>query len=193
MNWNRPINTPKDTYPTKRSMNLFIKVDRTTKPASIALYVLFALVVLLALAKILVFDRWMAVNELQQQYDALERTVEQQTEQLANYSEIEREYILYSSTEEEKTMVDRMEILNLIDSAVRPVADISSISIKGTQVLVQFGGISLSETAQVVTELEKSPLVAKTTVDTASSLEENKDVVDANILIELNVQEEPQA
>lgn len=38
-------------YPAKRSMNLFYKPDRTTKPATIALYVLFVLVCLLGLGK----------------------------------------------------------------------------------------------------------------------------------------------
>ena len=39
-------------YPTKTSMNLFYKPDRTTKPATAALYVLFVLVCLLGLGKL---------------------------------------------------------------------------------------------------------------------------------------------
>ena len=31
----------KSAYPTKTSMNLFYKPDRTTKPATVALYTLF--------------------------------------------------------------------------------------------------------------------------------------------------------
>ena len=48
----------KAAYPAKRSMNLFYKPDRTTKPATIALYVLFVLVCLLGLGKFLVYDVW---------------------------------------------------------------------------------------------------------------------------------------
>lgn len=36
--------------PTKRTMNLYFKPDRTTRPATVALYVLFVLVVLLGLS-----------------------------------------------------------------------------------------------------------------------------------------------
>ena len=38
------------SYPTKRTMNLFYKPDRTTKPATIALYILFGLVCILGLS-----------------------------------------------------------------------------------------------------------------------------------------------
>ena len=47
------------SYPTKRTMNLFYKPDRTTKPATIALYILFGLVCILGLSKFLVYDLWM--------------------------------------------------------------------------------------------------------------------------------------
>ena len=33
----------KDEYPVKQTLNLYYKPDRTTKPATIALYVLFVL------------------------------------------------------------------------------------------------------------------------------------------------------
>ena len=48
--------------PTKRTMNLYFKPDRTTRPATVALYVLFVLVVLLGLSKVLVYDLWMEVD-----------------------------------------------------------------------------------------------------------------------------------
>ena len=53
----------KTTVPTKGTMNLYYKPDRTTKPATIALYVLFALTVLLGLSKVLVYDLWIQVEE----------------------------------------------------------------------------------------------------------------------------------
>ena len=50
------MNGKKPVYPTKRSMNLYFKEDRTTAPATAALYVLFAAAVLLGLGKIMVYD-----------------------------------------------------------------------------------------------------------------------------------------
>jgi len=55
----------KTGYPVKRSMNLYYKPDRTTKPATVALYVLFALVCLLGLGKFLVYDIWVETREAQ--------------------------------------------------------------------------------------------------------------------------------
>ncbi|WP_304737756.1 hypothetical protein, partial [Dubosiella newyorkensis] len=51
------------SYPEKRTMNLFYKPDRTTKPATIALYLLFAFTVLLGLSKVLVYDLWVETQD----------------------------------------------------------------------------------------------------------------------------------
>ena len=51
--------------------------------------------------------------------------------------------------------------------------------------LVEFSGVSLVETAALVSQLEESPLVARTTVDTAASETGNSAVVDVEMLIEL--------
>ena len=62
----------KAAYPTKTSMNLFYKPDRTTKPSTIALYTLFALVLMLGLVKWLVYDLWMEKQEAEQALAAAE-------------------------------------------------------------------------------------------------------------------------
>ena len=46
----------KDAYPTKTTINFYIKEDKTTGVSTVLLYVIFAIVVLVALGKVLVFD-----------------------------------------------------------------------------------------------------------------------------------------
>ena len=82
MKWNTDVRQlmagKKTVYPTKRSMNLYFKVDRTTAPATAALYVLFALAVLLALGKIMIYDFMMQEKQQENQLLSLEqRTVQQ--------------------------------------------------------------------------------------------------------------------
>ena len=60
MNWNRNMSREewkkRRAYPSKRTMNLYYREDRTARPATVLLYVLFLLVVLGALGKVLIFD-----------------------------------------------------------------------------------------------------------------------------------------
>ena len=82
-----------------------------------------------------------------------------------------------------------MDVLDLIDEVIRPAAHISQVTIQDQQVLVEFSGVTLVETADIVSRLEASPLVARTTVDTAAS-EEDRATVDVDMLIELSGGEE---
>lgn len=179
-----------DTYPTKRKMNLYYKEDRTTWPATVALYVLFVIVVLIGLAKVLVYDRMVAVNDLKDQYGKIESQIANYQSELSDFEEIQNQYFRYSATEEEENQIDRMELLNLIDSAIRSSAKVQSVQIQDHVVLVQFSGITLSNTAGIVEKLETSELVESIQVDTASTTETNSNVVNANLYINLVGNEE---
>lgn len=186
----------KTAYPVKRSMNLFYKPDRTTRPATAALYVLFILVCLLGLGKILVYDLWAETTQARRTLAAAEEERSGVLAQLADYNEVKERYNRYAATEEERALLDRMEILALLDGAVGATADMGSISISGNTVRLQFSGVTLAETARIVEKLEASPLEASTTVSTAATTREGNAVQDegapvqANMLIELQKEAE---
>ena len=175
----------KSAYPTKTSMNLFYKPDRTTKPATVALYVLFVLVCLLGLSKLLVYDLWMENQEAQQNLAVVQDQMNSAMLQLADYEEVRERYSRYSATEEERALVDRMEVLNLLDEAVAGTAQLDSVSISGDTVQVQFSGVTLAETAQIVHVLESSPIVAGTVVNTAATTENDGALVQTSVMIQL--------
>jgi hypothetical protein len=174
-----------EVYPSKRHMNLYYKPDRTTKPATVSLYVLFGLVVLLGLAKLFIYDPMMEAAQLEEEYASYQNQLAEYEEKLTGFNEVQYQYQLYAATEDEQMLVDRMEILDLIDQVIRPVAQIESITIQDAQVLVQFSGVSLSYTGTIVDQLEQSSLVAETTVDTATTTVDGVDVVKVNILMTL--------
>ena len=175
----------KAAYPDKRSMNLYYKPDRTTKPSTIALYVLFVLVCLLGLSKILVYDVWMETTAAQRELAAVENQLNGIMLELRDYNEVRERYNRYSATEEERALVDRMEVLALLEGAVGSAADIHTISVSDDTVQLQFSGVTLAQTAQIVRALEASPIVAYTTVNTASTTANESDLVQANVLIYL--------
>ena len=174
----------KAAYPAKRSMNLFYKPDRTTKPATIALYVLFVLVCLLGLGKFLVYDVWVETTEAQRALTAAEEQLEGVLLELTDYSR-------YSATEDERDLIDRMEVLALLDEAVGTTAVMDAVSIGGSTVQLQFSGVTLAQTARIVSALEASPIVAYTMVNTAATTQsegapaDDSAPVQASVLIQL--------
>lgn len=168
-------------------MNLFYKPDRTTKPATIALYVLFALVCLLGLGKFLVYDLWVETSDAQRALAAAETQLNGVMAELTDYNEVRERYNRYSATDEEQALIDRMEVLALLDDAVGSAAAMDVVSINGDLVQIQFSGVTLAQTAQIVRELESSPIVAGTTVNTAATTPEQaaSSLVQASVLIQL--------
>lgn len=179
----------KEVYPTKRTMNLYFKQDRTTAPATAALYILFALVVLLGLSKVLIYDPWTELNQMEAQALALEEQQAEYQFQLRDYRDVLERYVRAAPTQEELTQVDRLEILDLIDSAVRPEAAISQVTIQGDQVLLSFSGVTLGEAAELVARLSASPLVSQVSVDTAASAQENQSEVDVTVYFKVSAEE----
>ena len=62
-----------------------------------------------------------------------------------------------------------MKIFSLLDSAIGSTADMSSVTISGSTVQVQFTDVTLAQVAEIVNRLEASPIVERTTVNTAST------------------------
>jgi len=153
----------------KRTMNLFYKPDRTTKPATVALYVLFFLTCLLGLGKVLVFDLWVETEQARQTLAATENQLSGLMLELADYDEVKTRYIRYSATEEERALIDRMEVLDLLDKAVGATATLENVAISGDTAQIHFSGVTLAQTARIVQALEASPIVAGTVVHTAST------------------------
>lgn len=178
--------------PTKRTMNLYFKPDRTTRPATVALYVLFVLVVLLGLGKVLVYDLWAEVDRARTALSAAEAQVAAEMAELAGYDEVRERYQRYSATDEERELIDRMEVLDLLDRAVGSAGELSSVGMSGRMVQVQFSAVTLAQTADIVKSLEASDIVESTTVNTAATTQEGGDLVSASILIQLQKEVEGQ-
>lgn len=179
-------------FPAKTSMNLFYKPDRTTKPATAALYILFVLTCLLGLSKPLVYDLLEETGRARQEQAAVEAELAAARSALGDYDQIRERWLRYVPTEEEKALVDRMEVLALLDKAVGPAASKESVSISGDDVRLCFHDATLAQTAPIVRLLEASPLVAEVTASSALSTEETPpgDSAPARVDIMIRLQKE---
>lgn len=179
------VKTKQEVYPTKGTMNLYYKQDRTTAPATVMLYVLFGLVVVLALSKVLIYDVWYEVRQLEQQATTAQAENDAMMAELADYETVHQMYIRSIQTQREAAQVEPTAVLNLIDQVVRPVAAISQVSVVDNQVVLTFSGVSLSRAAELVAQLEQSPLVTGAAVDTATSTEGQQELVEIQVYLTL--------
>lgn len=179
------VKTKQEVYPTKGTMNLYYKQDRTTAPATMMLYVLFGLVVVLALSKVLIYDVWYEVRQLEQQATTAQAENDAMMAELADYETVHQMYIRSIQTQREAAQVEPTAVLDLIDQVVRPVAAISQVSVVDNQVVLTFSGVSLSRAAELVAQLEQSPLVTGAAVDTATSTEGQQELVEIQVYLTL--------
>ena len=160
----------KDTYPTKSTINLYYKEDKTTRPSTIALYVLFFAVVLLACAKLFIYDLWIQAEDARAELEKNEKYLEEQMAYLADYGEISAEYskYTYSYLTEDEILCNRMDVLAMLEATVFKQSDVETVVITGDVVSLSFRGLNLEETVLLVKEIEGYDIVEKVDVNTAS-------------------------
>lgn len=163
-------------YPTKTSINL-IKADASAqnRTTTILLFVIF-LVLLAIFTKFAVIDPITSglqsgnrVNAAQAELDALKLKNASATELTDKYSH----YIVSGLTEEEEALVDRAEVMDLLETKVMGAATISAIKVADNKVTVTCLGIGLQEASAIVQSIEQDERVSHVTVSTAQDREGN--------------------
>ena len=159
----------KDTYPTKKTINLYFKEDKTTRPSTIALYVIFFVLVGVLTAKILIVDLAAELNRAEKQLENKYAYVEEQLEILGDYADISSKYSRYSSSylREDELLVDRMLVLDMLEKTIFLYSEEESVTITGDVVVVTFDGTDLQETANLVKMVEGYDIVSYVEVSTA--------------------------
>lgn len=162
--------TQKATYPTKTTINMMrAQESRFSRATQIALFAV--LLVLVGLfAKFAVIDPLAGSMGSSAQVVAAEEQLDQLKAENAHYAEVNEEYSRYvvtGLTEDERNLVDRGTVLNLLESKVMGVGFPSSIKVVGNAATVTSLGVNLDEVARLVEDLKNDDRVAYVTVSTA--------------------------
>lgn len=169
--------------PTKRSMNLYIKVkDGNSWQVFVPLAIFLALVVL-CIYRLGVIDRLNKLNSLQQENSRLEAQLNSLNEQIAKYPELEEEYRRYTTSylrEEEQGLLNRSRIFDMIEECTTNLAVVKSISIENNQVGLVVDLVSLNDIEVLQDRLNAMPNVDEIKVSTARGT--NNVEVEGNII-----------
>ena len=160
----------KEKYPSKRVINLYYKEDKTTRPSTIALYLLFILVVCLAVAKLAVYDKLTELEDVSQTLEKNQAYLANQMEYLKDYGEVSSKYSRYSYsylTAEEK-ICDRMDILSMLEETVFVQSTIETVAVSDNVISLNLKGMYLEDAARLAKEVEQYDIVARVEVNAAS-------------------------
>ena len=147
----------------------------------------------IALAIILVtllFTKFAILDPLQQKTDALAELSTKQDQmavinaKLAGWDELQALYGRYSygwMTENETNLVERMDIVRLLETKILPRARIEDFTISDNVLTVNLEGITLKQTSSLVTTLEQDPLVTSATVYKASN--DDAEIKEVNMVV----------
>ena len=160
----------KNKIPSKKVMNLYYKEDKTTRPSTIALYVLFILVIMLAVAKVAVYDLVVKFEDEKAKLAENQALLAAQTEYLSDYKEVSSKYSRYSYSylTAEERLCNRIDILDMLEETVFAETTTDSVVISDDVVSLNFKGLNLEDTAKLVAKLEKYEIVESVAVNTSS-------------------------
>lgn len=173
-----------------RNWNL-IRHRRSFRPGFVALYsgiCCAALLIFLQLGVIAPLHAYtQATAELSQ---AQSRLASAQTA-LQQYAEVEQAYLQLGQPflqPEEKDLVPRSQVLDLICGQIRDRASVANLVIRGNTLTMDLLSVSLEEAGELLAALEQTPLVSQASMLSATASDGNATVL---ISISLTRQEEP--
>ena len=174
--------------PTKKTMNFSHHVSsfdlRKMMPAIIVIVIVIGL-----------FAKFGIIDQLSKKTSAFAELSDIQTQQevlnakLKDYPELEKQYGRYSygwMSEDEVSLVDRMEVYKLIESKIMDAAVIKNFAVNGNVITMNMRGITLKEASAVVKDLESSDMVDSAYVYSA----EAENAEQAQMFMTINISKE---
>jgi len=185
----KKVKKKKEHFPTKTTINLFYKVDKTTGPVTAMLYIMFALVIILAVGKFGVYDFMQQVTNLENKLADTELDVQTMMIATKDYNKVKSEYNRLTQgylTDTEKP-IDRLDILDMLEKTVYKKSTVKNTAITSDSIFLSYTGLDLEGTSALIKEIEAYDWVKKVTIQNAS-LSTNKysgdEIVSTTMVIE---------
>ena len=159
-------------YPNKQYINI---LDGMKSDENRTLEILFFIVFLVALGvftKFGVIDKISEASAAEAAYNDMQRQITELKEQNADYEEVKKDYSHYGMgylDDSEILLVDREDVLDLLDKYVLKNADIKTLAVTDNTVTLTVEKTRLNAISSIVKELEADSDVAFVTVNVAGT------------------------
>ena len=156
--------------PNKQSINLAMVGVKKTNWGLVILVLVLIFVALGAAGKFLILDRVMEVKAAEAEADDVLLQINMVNMKIKQYGEMNDIYAHYTytgMTEEERTRVDRTEVMNLLQRTVILRTDVSKWDLSGNLLTVTVTGDTLEDINVTAQKLRDDPFVNYCQVNTA--------------------------
>ena len=174
-------------YPEKTYINL-VQVDKKALDLrrTVPIAILAALLVVLFM-KFGIFDFYAQLGAKQAELNTEKTHLVALQSQLSDYNDVLEEYQGYQalSLNEGGLSVDALQVINLVDTCVAPVANVATMSLAGNTLSLSLTDVSLDGIGQLVNTLYQQPLVKNVSVSTATTRNADNENVTAAVTITL--------
>ena len=175
-------------FPEKTTINL-VRFETEKSHTMDFLVIVLLLLCLVAFAKFFVFDQFTALQEAQRQYSVVQEQLSSLRRSNSVYNEVKAEYDKVTEwymTEAEKSIIDKRDVLKMLEDDLMPYVEVRSISIAGSTVSVQTGITSLEAVSEYLIRLQNDPRnrTATVTTNSAAGNSGEKEVVTSAIIID---------
>ena len=159
-------------YPNKKYINILdgMKPDEN-RTLEILIFILF-LVARAACTKVGVIGKISEASAAEAAYNDMQRQITELKEQNADYEEVKNDYSHYGMgylDDSEILLVDREDVLDLLDKYVLKNADIKTLAVTDNTVTLTVEKTRLNAISSIVKELEADSDVAFVTVNVAGT------------------------
>ena len=158
----------KQVEPSKRTLNLAIKERKYPDPKKWIPGVLIVILLAAVFAKFAVVDRYAKLNAAEAALAEQKANLESIRNQYADYDEVQKQYNMYSYEGFDRTIVDRLDVMDLMKRDVFPVCEVQSLSVSGKTISLSVTELNLSQISQLIATLEAEPMVETVRVFNAS-------------------------
>ncbi len=158
----------KRTPPTKRTLNLMIREKPSVDPAKWIPGAVVILIIAALIGKFAVADRYAALGRAESELEDRKRQLQETREAYADYDQVKDQYNRFTYTGFDRTIADRLDVLDILEREVFPVCEVQSIAISGRAVNLSVTDLSLSEASALKDSIETDPLVESFFVSTAN-------------------------
>ncbi len=151
---------------SKTTLNLAMRDRDLSKSPVVILPVIAVIAVLAVLVSWAVGSQLGRVNRAQKEVDDIRATTAQLRAAYADYDEVQAEYNRYTYKDFDRTIADRLDVLELMERDIYPVCAVRDFSVAGRQFSLVAEGLTLESTSELINQLNSEELVDGVSVST---------------------------
>lgn len=161
--------------PSKQTINLMIREKNLSHPTRLIPILILIILGANAFAQFAVIRRLNQVKQAEAEWAQMCYNLQMIEDSYADYDEVKAEYNRYTYQNFDRSIPDRLQILDMLEQKVFSVCTAHSLSITKRTVSMTLGGLDLAQTSELIASLRAEPMVEDVRVSSSTSSESDYD------------------